>query len=313
MTPPVPETAPNPIAPETWTGAFEPYVVGSAGRAASRVQPRFVPRFAQRPDTVLDGVVVNGPDDAVSVTVRAASVRGLSHRAYATVRQDEYALRVTPDHHYLVLCVADGVSSGRYSHYAASWGAQDGADELVQRLANAAPDDLDWPDFLGWLARLIVEYAARWVDDLPPEPVAVAREMATVLTFAIVELGPAHTVHLLTVGDTSGWIIGADGHWHPLQPVKNAGADIYSSSVAALPLLPSVLPEPVRTELRPGETLALMTDGIGDPLGDGSGAVGRFLAESWREPPADLAFAAQVGFARSSFDDDRTAIAVWPH
>lgn len=300
------------IPQETWTGSFEPYVVGSAGRAATLVAPRFVPAFAHRPDTVLDGVVVNGPDEQVAVTVRAASVRGLSHRAYATARQDEYALRVTPDRRYLVLCVADGVSSGRYAHYAACWGAHDGADELVRLLATTRPEDLPWAEFLGWLSRLIVTFAAQRIEGLTPEPAAVAQHTAAALTFAVVDLGAEHTVHLCTLGDTSGWIISQDARWHPLQPVKNAGAEIYSSSVAALPMLPSVLPAPVRAVLGPGETLVLMTDGIGDPLGDGSAVVGAFLAESWREPPRDIAFAAQIGFARSSFDDDRTAIAVWP-
>jgi hypothetical protein len=56
-----------------------------------------------------------------------------------------------------------------------------------------------------------------------------------------------------------------------------------------------------------------MTDGIGDPLAAGTGEVGRFLTGVWSTPPASgLEFAAHVGFARRSFDDDRTAVAFWP-
>jgi hypothetical protein len=97
-----------------------------------------------------------------------------------------------------------------------------------------------------------------------------------------------------------------------LQPVKNEGAAVYSPSVNALPMVPRQMPAPMRTRVRAGEVLVLMSDGIGDALGAGTGEVGRFLAEVWREPPSPMNFAAQAEFARKSFDDDRTAIAFWP-
>jgi len=306
-----PRHAAPPETPE-WQGDFTPYVVGDPGRAASRVRPALVADFPDRPDTILDGIVVNGPDGAPSATVRAASVRGLSHRHYARVRQDDYALRVTPDSRYLVVCVADGVSSGDLSHFAALWAAQDGTDELCQRLARNGPDELPWPEFLAWVADRIVERAGHQVEGIGSDPREVAQRMAAALTYAVMDLtGEERAVHLLTVGDTSGWVLGRDGDWRPQQPVKNADVDIHSSAVSALPIL-SGTPRPVRTSVAPGEALVVMTDGIGDPLGNGSGAVGRFLARSWGDPPADFAFAAQVGFARRSFDDDRTAVAVWP-
>jgi len=295
-----------------WRGDFTPYVVGDPGRAVSRVRPAYVPAHPHRPDSIIDGIVVNGPDGAPSATVRAASVRGLSHRHYARVRQDDYALRVTPDARYLVVCVADGVSSGELSHLAAWWAVHEGTDELRRLLARTRPDELPWPSFLAWVADLIVKQAGDHVEGVGSDPREVAGHMATALTYAVMELeGEERAVHLLTVGDTSGWILGRDGGWRPQQPVKNADVDIHSSAVSALPVL-SATPRPVRTSVAPGEALVLMTDGIGDPLGNGSGAVGRFLASSWAEPPADLEFAAQVGFARRSFDDDRTAVAIWP-
>lgn len=309
-----PEPAPAPENGE-WRGAFTPYVVGAPGRAAARVQPAHDRAYPNRPDTIVDGIVVHGPAGRPVATVRAASVRGLSHRHYARTRQDDYALRLTPDGRYLVFCVADGVSSGAMSHFAAWWAAHDGTKELIQWLSQVCPEDLPWEKFLDWVADMIVAAAGRFVEGIGTEPREVATEMAAALTYTVVDLAATkdgHTVHMITVGDTSGWILTKDGHWHPLQAIKNAGADIYSSAVVALPVLPDVPPQPVRTRVRPGEVLVLMTDGVGDPLGDGSGAVGRFLAQAWREPPADVEFAAQVGFARSTFDDDRTVVAVWP-
>lgn len=46
-------------------------------------------------------------------------MRGLSHRAYGKPRQDEYGYRLTSDGRFLVLCVADRLSSGSRSHMAA--------------------------------------------------------------------------------------------------------------------------------------------------------------------------------------------------
>jgi hypothetical protein len=64
--------------------------------------------------------------------------------------------------------------------------------------------------------------------------------------------------------------------------------------------------------VRPGEVLVLMSDGVGDPLVDGAGEVGRVLSGAWRRPPRDVDFAAQVGFAKRTYDDDRTVVAVGP-
>ena len=46
-------------------------------------------------------------------------------------------------------------------------------------------------------------------------------------------------------------------------------------------------------------------------LGRGDGPVGSFLAQMWKTPPDMLSFGGQVGFARRSFDDDRTVVGVW--
>jgi hypothetical protein len=50
---------------------------------------------------------------------------------------------------------------------------------------------------------------------------------------------------------------------------------------------------------------------VDTPLGAGTGEVGRVLADLWAAPPEMLDFAAQVGFARRTFDDDRTVVGVW--
>jgi hypothetical protein len=304
-----------------WRGSFTPYSVGDPGRAATLTVPSSDRACWDRPDTVLDAVVVAGPGGRPVADLRAASVRGLSHRHYAKVRQDEYAFRTTADGRNLVVAVADGVSEGRLSHLAAKLAVRHGADLLCSRLTRAAPEYLDWGVVLADVASIIENVGRRQLahDGVPDAGLATVRDvadhLATTILYAVVDLEGAADglpVHLLSYGDTSAWILDVDGSWWPQQPVKNEGAQIHSSAVAALPVLTGAPPAPVRTTVRPGEALVLMTDGVGDPLAGGTGLVGRFLAEAWRRPPADLEFAAQVGFARKTYDDDRTAVAIWP-
>lgn len=314
----VPDEAEPPAS--VWRGSVEPYVVGTAGRAAGLTVPLPDTEHWNRRDTVLDGIAI--VDGRVRRgELRAASTRGLAHRHYGRVRQDEYAYRRTQDGRYLVMCVADGVSSGKQSHHAATAAARVGVDLLAESLMQVPLPGIVWPQFISAVADRIVHYGRRRLGllGLPGTEEytdrQVAAHMATTVLYAVVDLQPvegAHQVDLLAVGDTSAWVLRRDNRWEPLQAVKNEGADVYSPAVAALPMLPPQPPLPMRTSVYPAEVLVLMSDGIGDALGSGTGDVGRFLADVWRTPPAPLQFAAQVEFARKSFDDDRTAVAFWP-
>ena len=140
----------------------------------------------------------------------------------------------------------------------------------------------------------------------------LAEELATTLVLAVVDLRPddgAHRVQIVRVGDSSAWVLSTPGRWENLHGIKNDGEVIASSATAALPMVTSF--ECTAHQVAAGDLLVLMTDGVGDPLGDGDNDLGRFLAEVWATPPSVLQFGAQVDFARKSFDDDRTAVAVW--
>lgn len=307
--------------PPVWLGHHTPYSVGDPGRAPSEVVPRADHAWPHQPDTVVDGFSVFDADEEEILLVRAASLRGLAHRWYGRVRQDEYGWRVTPDGRYLVVCVADGLSSGSLSHLAAQCATRHGTSVLCGLLGEHDPDTLPWRWILDDLAEAIVAagvpllWPAKHADPKAISRREVAEQLATTALYAVVDLCPVDGVHrvtLLPVGDSSAWVLTEQGAWQPQQPVKNEGVELHSSAVFALPMTPATEPVPIRTGVRAGEALVLMTDGVGDPLGGGTGVVGRFLAEAWREPPVDLEFAAQVGFARRAYDDDRTAFAIWP-
>lgn len=295
------------------TGVFAPYSVGDPGRAADGVLPLPDQENWHRRDTVFDGFTLVGAGPKRSVVLRAASVRGLSHRAYGTTRQDEYGYQLTPDGRYLVLCVADGLSSGAWSHLAAEVAVRTGLALLVNSLAGAAPTELDWDQLVGEVAGHIVAFARKRLPGGEGMAVEdVVERMGTTATYAVVDLtGERLDVHAVMVGDSSAWVLCAEG-WQPLAEVKNAGTELATSAVEALPSIRQRDRARLHATINPGEALVLMTDGVGDALGEGRGEVGAFLGAAWRTPPHDLEFAGQVGFNRKSFDDDRTVVAVWP-
>jgi serine/threonine protein phosphatase PrpC len=319
---PPPAAGPPPADPPApgWVGEFQtvPFSVGDPGRAAM-VPGKPDPDAWSRPDTVLDGLVIAGPGRKPAMDLRAASVRGRSHRFAGKTRQDGYAYRT--DGRYLVAAVADGVSSGPLSHLAADITADRGCALITHLLRDAPPEEIDWTRVLQELAARVERVGRQELTKTHPDPQqidlrAVAAHMSSTVVFAVVDLQPrnrAHMVHLMALGDSAAWILRSGSRWEPQHAVKNDGAEIASSVTRAVPLVPDHGVTAVRALLALDDVLVLITDGIGDPLGDGTGAVGAFLAQRWGRPPLTaLEFGAHVDFARRSHDDDRTALALWP-
>ena len=306
-----------------WEGALTltPFTVGDPGRASEVRALPDVNEWNQR-DTVLDGVTLLGVDDRPVVDLRAASVRGRSHRHSGTVRQDDYAYRCTTDRRFLVCAVSDGVSSARLSHKAAALVTRQGCEILSNELREQVPDEIDWAKVLNGVGAVILDFGARLLqksrqpgDPGEVTPEEVARQMAATAVFAIVDLRPDGDdlpVYVCTVGDSSAWILRGGHTWQSVKGGKDDGGTITTSRTAALPMVSLEPPQPAGTTLGRDDVLVLITDGLGDPLGDATGPVGRFLTAKWSRPPLALEFAAQVDFARRSHDDDRTALAVWP-
>jgi hypothetical protein len=248
--------------------------------------------------------------------VRAASVRGVSHRHAATPRQDDYALAVADP--WLITAVADGVSAGPLSHQAATLACRGAASHVKELLlAGHYPWTLPWEGVLSGAARRIVAHGMRTLaTEEQPDPSAtdVARAMSTTLVVTVLAAVPSedglHHGTVLALGDCSVFLL-ADGTWRPVTSVKNEGAEMASNATVALPYVPAEHPEVLPLAVPPGDAVFVMTDGVGDPLGTGEGEVGGFLSSAWSGAPDPLTFGAQVGFARKSFDDDRTVVGIW--
>jgi hypothetical protein len=316
-----PDEAPDDLQPEVrrpdadeLAGApLGAYSIGDLGCAVWEVVSTMPLNPADPADTLVDGGC------AGELVVRAASSRGIAHRHDRIPRQDDYAICATD--RWLVVAVADGVSAGPQSHQAATLACRVGTAAVRDDLdATDDPAEVRWDDMLSTVARRIVAYGRRALSDEArgPEdidPKDVASLMATTLAIAAVRLEPAadgnYEAAVVALGDTSAFLLEDGSGWTPVTAVKNDGATIASSATAALPYLPEDGVTPTHVAISPAGALMLMSDGVGDPLGRGDGPVGRHLASLWADPPDPLTFAAQVAFARKSFDDDRTVVGIW--
>lgn len=289
--------APAEVAPE------EPDtpVIGTAGASGRLLGTR--PAAPEVPDTVLDAV------DGDGFAVRAASCRGRSHRYANTHRQDAYCIGASDDASILVIAVADGVGSEPYSHVAARLVTQTATDMLVRRMeAGEELTDEVWDDVGRHLADCVADAASALAESLGRD--APDGLMAATLAVAAVrrEADGRLVGRLGHLGDTSAWLV-RPGRLDSITPVKNEGAEIATSRVQAFPRFDRLVTSEL--ELVPGDALLLMSDGVGDTLGNGAGEVGARLASWWAAPPGLHRFGAQVDFQRRTFDDDRTVVGLW--
>jgi len=113
------------------------------------------------------------------------------------------------------------------------------------------------------------------------------------------------------IGDSSLWYLDADSHWTLVTepPWDDEGDDEYSwTRVRPFPSADGLCT--FRDFRLTGGALFLMSDGVANPL-RWSDDVQTALADWWVIPPDPFTFAAQVGFARRTHIDDRTAVGMW--
>ncbi len=294
----------------TVTPRVASYSIGEPGSAA-RVEGTPAMLVGQQPDAMLDAGQVG------ALTIRAGSVRGAGHRYDGTPRQDDFCFGTAgPADEWLVAVVADGVSAGVRSHIAARVAVRLGVQLVGEALEAGPPETIAWDPLVGTIAGHVLLQARKDQGDESLDAGAASRIMATTAAFVILPVDAdadgSRVATVLPIGDTSVWVLRASGSWDSVTPIKNEGEAIASSAVFALPLLPSSSLMASTTRLDPGDAIFVVTDGIGDPLGDGTGEVGQALARVWASPPNRYEFLAQVDFGRRSHTDDRTVVAVWP-
>src|SRR5947209_1925113 len=280
-------------------GAASAWAIGDPGRAAVELPAGSPSPPAGHADIEVSSFSVG------AMGGHAASVRGLLHRTMGKPRQDAYALssRAASDGECLIAVVCDGVGSLGRSHEAA---------ELVSRaLARGAAEDEPWPEAVEHANRDLKALAAQAHDGGGGGD---EEGMATTAVALAVRLeGDEWIGDLAWIGDSSCWHLDTDGRWseitRPPLDEEEDDDDYYTGRVAPLPS-PDGACEGVSFRLR-GGAVFLMSDGVANPM-KWSQEVQETLAEWWADAPDGLTFAAQVGFARKTHMDDRTAGGIWP-
>ncbi|MFR9800166.1 protein phosphatase 2C domain-containing protein [Streptomyces sp. MS06] len=213
----------------------------------------------------------------------------------------------------VVFAVADGVSGATESHR----GAVEASRACVERilhLLSRSPAPLDPADVAVFAAYRLQELA-RWrlgTGDAGPDD--AAHLFATTVVAGAVRPTPGGPrVELFRVGDSGAWLLDrSKGRYRPLFALKTGtDTEVVGNEVAPLPRVPD---RPEQAVFRLGEPWVLLvgTDGFGDPLGEGDGAVGALFARQLAVPPSPLWLGHVLDFSRETFDDDRTLLAVWP-
>ncbi|MEU5445451.1 protein phosphatase 2C domain-containing protein [Streptomyces griseofuscus] len=299
---------PDPAFPSSATLGPQPWQRVAVDIPGVEFEARPPGRYAfDFPDSECDGWSTD------HLALRFASVRGAKHRYYRQPRQDTARAAAHENSGSVVFAVADGVSSATESHQGAVEACRASVDRMLHML-DYVPGPLDLSD--------VAAYAASWLEELTrwrlgtthPGPEEVARLYATTLVAGAVRPTPdGPRVELFRIGDSGAWLLDrASGHYHQVF-VSKTGTDavLVRNEVAPLPRIPDSLDQ-AAFHLSHHMVLLSGTDGFGDPLGDGDGAVGALFASHLAEPPPPLWLGHVLDFSRETFDDDRTLLAVWP-
>jgi serine/threonine protein phosphatase PrpC len=267
-------------------------------------QPRVVATPVGDPAETPNDIAIDWLQDDC-FAVRAISARGHSHRYSGEVRQDAFAIGEHGG--FLWLAVADGVGSATHSHIGANIAtsaAVRSAELLAQAIdALGSPDDVTIGSLDAIAAVMRHEAGCR---ELDPRLLSCTLVVAALREDAEAPDGGGVPVVLWQLGDSSFLRI-ADGHVIPMNGVGEA-EDLINTATPALPLSAAGTRRVVR--VGPGETLALVTDGVSNIAAVAS-EFRDDLASLWRDDaPSPASLLEVIDATVVTFDDDRTFVGV---
>ncbi|MCG5219627.1 protein phosphatase 2C domain-containing protein [Streptosporangium sp. KLBMP 9127] len=254
---------------------------------------------SRAPGVALDGGML------AQTTVRAVSIRGRRHRYRGEPLQDAYAVRLSADGRWVIAAVADGLGSTLHAEHAAA--------VAVRAATNLSlTPDPGWHAVFATVAGEVMRATARLGGQIPPattgrHSAAASNPPATTLTIGVVPAdGRRGIAACAVIGDSPAlWL--HDGMWTEIFPPDGQRPGNVTSA------LPEDLGELRERQIDwgPGDVLVLCSDGFGTAMGGGGSALAQRLVTSWSSPPALRSFLHDVDFHLSTYDDDRTVLALW--
>jgi hypothetical protein len=291
---PAQQQAPAPGA----AGLAEPPVF--AGRSASGRAPWHLPVGGAPTGLAADAARLG------DLEIRAASMVGAGHRCEepAYPRQDAYTLGRTPDGHYLVIAVADGVSQSPRSDLGARVAVSAAARELSGMLERGGIEAID-------IGRLYKVVAGEMIGTGRNRNIPDA-DICSILITAVIPTAPredgSRPIWASWIGDVSLWVQ-HEGRLIRLTGDDKSGLDRNTLS-AVLPFNPDQADQR-HVKLLPHDAVAVMTDGLSDSLAAVPGIADFFAAQWAGPPPHPAAFLHSLCYDAPGQDDDRTAVVVW--
>ena len=264
------------------------------------------------------------------LAIAAISLRGHKHRLDGLPNEDGFAVRVSRSQvgeEYAILVLCDGLSSAKLSSYAARRVSSLVADMLstaiedphfvFEKLGQAlnaclvetiAPELIRWPAPSKYLSLPAFGSPRVACEDVSPSDLLVTLTAAVVPT-RNGEKG-ASEVFLATIGDSPAFILLKNGDW--IRPSYGEMDDsVLTTATAAFPKTTEAAVTQIM--LYEGDTLCLMSDGVGNFVQKSSGTLrlGDHLSKVWKSPRDLITLIRDVSFDLRSADDDRTVILCW--
>ncbi|MCY1658248.1 protein phosphatase 2C domain-containing protein [Dietzia sp. SL131] len=248
--------------------------------------------------------------DVGSLRVTAVSLRGPKNTDTSHPRQDAYDFGLARTTDRVVVAIADGVSAARHSDVGAAVAARTAVDQvlgMVDRSRDPGTSDVDWHHLAG-----AVSTALRWragsMGGVPPGLLATTLDVAIV--GPVSADGDSPFTRARIVGDSTAVVDDVRGI-RVLGGAAHAGGVIADRGVSVLPS--DVVPVPVVESgvLPRGSGLSLVTDGLGDVLGDGMRPGVELFVRGWTRAESLLELVDGSSFVAAGAIDDRTAVTVW--
>lgn len=250
--------------------------------------------------------------------VLAASFRGAMHYAASSVRQDSFAIGAEEGQNgirWAIAVVADGVSEASQAHMLAEFLTQQTVvfvKEALQEKSIDSISDVDWGEMAARLVQASQDCCQRLAHNRTSSPNQCLSKWASTLEFAVVESSASREKPFVSVtvsGDGAVYAVSREKGWKTIKAGKARGGSIASNAVTALPVDPG---KPIISfgSLDPGESLFIVTDGLGDMIGNGSSTLGGFFQDKFQQCSNIIQYLQMMDVSMYQADDDRTGILI---
>lgn len=264
-------------------------------------------RKYHKPDLIADIAQVN------DMLIMGVSLRGESHYAYETPRQDSFAIDDCwcGEKHYIFAAIADGLGSAELSDQLSDLVVNNVFAGIKGELVSKGNIyDINWDAITDFICATCIEYCKSQSDNDSSDH--FYNKWGTTLELVVLdstqkEGADNEFVQVTITGDGGAYLISEDS-WYVIKPGKRRNNKFISNSVNCLPYRP----ESIFIKygyIKKNEMLVLVTDGLGDGIEESS-TLRKYLLSKFKEANNLSEYIKIVNTSFDQMTDDKTAILV---